>query len=212
MALASLARKFSLVADADDEGRAAPRADDLAGMLAADDGDAVSADDLAQGVAHGLGEGTRLAVGAGLALVIVANQMGQHLGVGGGVKGVAGLEEPFLETVAILNHAVVDEGDGAGLVQVGVGILIGGRAVGGPAGMADAELAGDGLVVDEAGQALIQFAYFFANGQTAFREHGEARAVVAAILQAPQRFQQNGRRCFLTDVSDDAAHGSLALP
>src|SRR5208282_2495638 len=125
-------------------------ADDLAGVLAADDGKAVGADDLAQGIANGLGEGSGLAAGAGLALVIIADQMGQHLGVGGGMKGVAGFEEPFLETVAIFDHAIVDDGDFAGLVQVRVGIFIGGGAVGGPAGVADAELAGDGLVLEEA--------------------------------------------------------------
>src|ERR1019366_3359835 len=104
-------QKILIFADADDERRAAAGADDLAGVVAADDGNAVSADDLAQGVANGLGERTGLAVGPGLALVMIADQMGQHLGVGGGMKSVAGFEEPFLEAVAILDHAIVDEGD-----------------------------------------------------------------------------------------------------
>ena len=84
---------------------------------------------------------TGMAVGARLALVVIADQMGQHLGVGGGLKSVAGFEESFLEPVAILDHAVMDNGDFAGLIQMRVGILIGGRTMRGPARVADAELA-----------------------------------------------------------------------
>jgi hypothetical protein len=31
-------------------------------------------------------------------------------------------------------------------------------------------------------------------------------------LQPPQRFEENGRRCFLANVTDDAAHVATALP
>ena len=84
-------------------------------------------------------------------LIVVADQMGQDFGVRGGTEGVAGFEELFLEAVVILDDAVVDDGDFAGLVQVRVGIFVGGRAVGGPAGVADAELAGGGLVLEADG-------------------------------------------------------------
>ncbi len=43
-------------ADADDEGRSAPRPDDDAGFVAAMTANAISANDFAQGVADGLGE------------------------------------------------------------------------------------------------------------------------------------------------------------
>ena len=58
----------------------------MAGVLAAQDGNAVGADDFAQGIANRLGQRTRQAVGAGLAVVTVADQMSQHLGVGGGTE------------------------------------------------------------------------------------------------------------------------------
>ncbi len=138
--------------------------------------------------------------------------MRQHLGVGGGAEFVAGLEQPLLERVVIFNDAVVDDGDFAGLVQVRMGILIGRRAVGGPARVADAEVARDrfGLQTRRAKPSSI-LPFSCAGAGRPSREHGHARAVVAAIFQPPQAFEQDGRRCFLADVSDNAAHIVLSI-
>jgi hypothetical protein len=83
-----------------------------------------------------------------------------------GAEGVAGLELAFLEAVVIFDDAVVDDGDFAGLVEVRMGIFIGGRAVGGPAGVADAEAAGDGLNLEKPGQALVNLALLLADFQS----------------------------------------------
>ena len=142
-------------------------------------------------------------------LVIIADQMRQHFGVGAGFEFVAGLEQFLLERVVIFDDAVVDDGDFAGLVEVRMGIFVGRRAVRGPARVADAEVAGDRFGFQQAREALVDFALFLAHEQFAAVQHGHARAVVAAIFQPPQSFEQDGRGRFFPDVSNDAAHKFL---
>ena len=55
----------------------------------------------------------------------------------------------LLEREVVLDDAVVDDDEGAGAVAVRVGVLLGGAAVGGPAGVADAEGAVDGALGDD---------------------------------------------------------------
>jgi len=133
--------------------------------------------------------------------------MREHLGVGAGFEFVAGLEQFVPEPVVIFDDAVVDDGDPAGLIQVGMGIYVGRRAVGGPAGVADADVAGGGFLFQQAREALVNFSLFLADEQFVAVQHGHARAVIAAIFQPPQSFEQDGRGRFFTNVSDDAAHG-----
>ncbi len=74
------------LADAEDERAAAAGADDDAGEIFVNDGDAVGADDLAQGFTDGLNEG-----GLGFLRFLVecrADQMREHLGVGLRVENV----------------------------------------------------------------------------------------------------------------------------
>jgi hypothetical protein len=54
-----------------------------------------------------------------------------------------------LEREVVFDDAVVHDDEGAGAVAVGVGVLFGGAAVGGPAGVADAEGALDGAGGDD---------------------------------------------------------------
>src|SRR2546422_7148892 len=75
---------------------------------------------------------------------MMADQMREHFGVGGGVELVSGLEQAFLEPVEILNHTVMDDRDPAASVQVRVRVFVRRGAVGGPARVADAQLAGGG--------------------------------------------------------------------
>ena len=132
--------------------------------------------------------------------------MRQHLGVGAGFEFVAGGEQFLFERVVIFDDAVVDDGDPAGLVEVRMGIDVRRRAVRGPAGVADAEIARDRFGFQQAGEAFVDFALFLADEQFVAVQHGHARAVVAAIFQPPQSFEQDGRGRFFTDVSNDAAH------
>ena len=83
---------------------------------------------------------------AGLeSLDLLFDDVGDDLGVGLGDEVVAGGDELALEGEVVFDDAVVDDDEGAGAVAVGVGVLFGGAAVGGPAGVADAEGAVDGV-------------------------------------------------------------------
>ncbi len=81
----------------------------------------------------------------------VAGELGHDLGIGFGFEAQAGGEELVAQLAEILDDAVVDHGDGAGAMGMGVGG--GGSAMGGPAGVADAGLAGQRLVHQQVGEA-----------------------------------------------------------
>ena len=97
-----------------------------------------------------------------------------------------------LEGEVVLDDAVVDDDEGAGAVAVGVGVLFGGAAVGGPAGVADAEGAVDGAVGDdvfEVAELAGGAAQCEAVGAAGY---GDAGGVVAAVFEAAQAFNDDG--------------------
>ena len=132
--------------------------------------------------------------------------MGDDLGVGVGDEGVAGGGELFFEGDVVFDDAVVDDDEGTGAVAVGMRVLFSGAAVGGPAGVADAEGAVDGVGGDD-GFEVAEFA-----GGTAELEgggasgYGDAGGVVAAVLEAAQAFNDDGDDGLRTDVSNDSTH------
>ena len=69
--------------------------------------------------------------------------MGDHLGVGLGAEHGALLFELVAQLAEILDDAVVDDGEPVGRVRMGV--VLGRLAVGRPAGVADADGAGERL-------------------------------------------------------------------
>src|SRR5262249_40625595 len=89
-----------------------------------------------------------------VAVEVVGDELGDDLGVGVGAEGDALGLELALQGGVVLDDAVVDNGDQAvafaGGVRVGVGV--GGGAVGGPAGVRDADRAGGGRVAQVLGQ------------------------------------------------------------
>ncbi len=132
--------------------------------------------------------------------------MREHLGVGVGAEFVSGLEQFFPERIVIFDDAVVNNGDFAGAVEVRMGIAIGRRPVRGPARVGNAKTSRRRLGFQEARETLVNPAFFLAQEQIAVLHHGDARAVVTAIFQPPQSFEQDGRDFFFSDVSNDAAH------
>ena len=115
-----------------------------------------------------------------------------------------------LEGGVVLDDAVVDDGDGAVAADVRVGVAVGGRAVRRPAGVADADAAGGRLVAQRFRQ-VGDAAGLLAQVQPVARQGGHAGAVVAAVFQPPQPFDQDRLRLPPADVADDAAHGSPFL-
>ena len=87
------------------------------------------------------GEGLGDAVDGAAGLL---EEVGEDLGVGLGAEAVASATELLSQGVVVLDAAVVNDGDAAGAVEVGVRVELGGSADGGPAGVADADGAGDG--------------------------------------------------------------------
>ena len=133
--------------------------------------------------------------------------MGDDLGVGFGLEDVALGDEGVLEREIVFDDAVVDDDEGARAVAVGGGVFFGGAAVSGPAGVADAEGAVDGRVVDdgfEVAELAGGAAEFEAGGASGY---GDAGGVVTAVLEAAKTFNDDGDDRLRTNVSNDSTHG-----
>ncbi len=145
-------------ADADDGGRTHAGGDELVGVVGGEDADGEGSGEAVDGLADGFFEcwpHGRYAFGVGVLgqlfklFELLLDEVGDDLGVGLGDELVALGGELFLEGEVVFDDAVVDDDEGAGAVAVGVGVLFGGAAVGGPAGVADAEGAVEGVVGDD---------------------------------------------------------------
>ena len=112
-----------------------------------------------------------------------------------------------LEGEVVFDDAVVDDDEGAGAVAVGVGVFFGGSAVGGPAGVADAVAAVDGVFGKDGGEVaeLAGGAAELEAGGAA--GDGDAGGVVAAVLEAGEAFHDDVNDGLGADVTDDSTHG-----
>ena len=166
------------------------------------DDDRVGAFELAQRVAHGVGE---------VALVGLLDEVGDRLGVGlGGQRVAAGLQ-PVAQLAEVLDDPVVDDRDLAGAVAVRVGVEVVGPAVRRPARVGEADR-GVRRPVGDGGLQVDQLAGPLLDEQVArVIDQGDAGRVVAAVLEALEPFDQDGPRLPGTGVTDDAAHWGLSL-
>ena len=78
--------------------------------------------------------------GGEVAVVVVGDQVGDHLGVGLGGEVLAFGDQALAQLGVVLDDPVEDDVDLAGAVVVRVGVLLGDPAVGRPAGVGDAGL------------------------------------------------------------------------
>ncbi len=198
-----------VVADADHQGAAEPGGHNHAGPVAEDHGQAIRALELGESGLH-RGHQRRVGVGARIGILrqvrqLVSRQMGDHLAIGGAGELVAGVDQALLERAKIFDDAVMDQRHGAAAAEVGMGVFVGRRAVGSPAGVADAERAAHRAAAKEGGQ-VVDAAGRFGDVKLAVVERGDAGAVVAAVLKLPQARQQEVGRLLMTDVTDDSAH------
>jgi hypothetical protein len=203
------------VADADDQRAAQPGGDDHVGPIAKHHRQAVRAAKLRQRRLHGRHErgvavaspGRPVRVGrAGPRVELAGDQLGHDLGVGRGLEVVAEARQALLQFAKILNHAVVYNRDHVVAAQMGMGVEIGGRPVGRPTRMPEADAAADRRrlqlrrqVVDPPGR--------FRNVKRAVVDRHHAARVVAAIFETAEALDQKVRSWLRTDVSDNAAHG-----
>ena len=110
----------------------------------------------------------------------------------------------------VFDDPVVNQRNLAVLAQMGVGVDVVRLAVRSPAGVPDAE---------RAGQERAMLRFFFEIGETSFaffhmqhavRCDADARRVIAAVFQTAKAVQQNGRRLFAADISNDSTHNKKA--
>ncbi|MNC31680.1 hypothetical protein D3C75_800080 [compost metagenome] len=161
------------LAPADDQRTAPARAQDQLVLALDQDGEGIGAGQAIQGRLEGVQRGQARRQ-------LVVQQVGHDLGVGLALEDAALGLQFGLQLGEVLDDAVVDQADAAGLVRVGVGGR--GRAVGGPAGVTDADGPAQGL----GGQDGFQFADL-ALGAAAFDaavdDGGDPGGVIAAVLQ-----------------------------
>ena len=202
-------------AHADHQRRAQPGGDNHLRPVAEDDRQAVGAVELRQGMLDGGDQrpvlGRRHVLDRRLPLQATGDQVGDHLGIGVGAELVALLHERPLDRLEILDDAVMDQGQHAVPSQMGVRVDVGGHAVGGPAGMADAGPARQRRL-GQAGFELVDPPRRLADGQfAAVVDDGHAGAVIAPILQTPQAAQQVVDRLPGADITHDSAHRCSSL-
>ena len=185
---------------ADDEGAVLPGGDEGVGVVGADDAEGVGALDPPQAAAHGLQHIVAL-------VVVELQQLGHHLRVrvGGEVDALA--HQVLLQLQIVFNDAVVDDGDPPVLTDVGMGVDVVGLPVGGPAGVADAQVPLQiRAAVDQVGQRLQPPLGLAHLEPRRLRPHRHAGGVVAPVLHPLQAVQQNGGRGLVSYKSDDSAH------
>ena len=108
----------------------------------------------------------------------------------------------------VLDDAVVDEGHPLG--GVGMGVLLVGHPVGRPAGVADADGAGQAVAAQkrfQVGELALGAAAFDA----AVDQGGDAGRIVAPVFEPLEPLEEKGRDLGLADDAGDPAHGRLAL-
>ena len=138
--------------------------------------------------------------------------MGDDFGVGFAGEAVALGDELLLESQVVFDDAVVHDDERARAVAVRVGVFFGGAAVGGPAGVADAVGAVDRVVAENEIE-VAELARGAAELQrVAAAGDGDARGVIAAVLEAGKAFHDDGDAGLGADVADDSAHSSGASP
>ena len=162
---------------------------------------------LPHGRAHGVFQAGRRPPRA-ISVQVFFHQVGDHFRVGFGGELVAFGFKLLLQLQVILNDPVVNHRHGLMAIAVGVGVLLRGRAVRGPARVPDAVRAVHGIEANLLFQ-IAQLARGPANVQLALVHHRQARGVVAAVLQPLQAFQQHGHHTFVSDVTDNSRHKLL---
>ena len=190
-------------AQADHHRRAIARGHDLARVLGGENRQRVDAVQPLDGLAHGVFQRA--------AVHVLLDQVGDDLGVRLGDELVAFLFQFVLQLDVVFDDAVVHDDDLALAVAMRVGVFFGGPAVRGPARVAEAVDAVDGMLADGLLE-IGQFARGAAQFQLAvFADHGDARGIVAAIFEAPEPVEDQGHNFLRADISDYAAHDGISL-
>ena len=179
-----------------------PRAHQPVRLTAMHDRHRVGALDLRKRRTNGVGQ---------VAGVRVLDQVREGLRVGVGAEHVPARLEAVAQLAEVLDDAVVDHGDGAGAVDVRVGVQVVRAAVRRPARVGEP----DPRVrrpVQERRRKVGQLPRPLLDEELArLGDERDPGRVVAAILQAPEPLEENGSRRPGTRVPNDAAHAVESL-
>ena len=179
-------------------------------MLGADDQLRMASEDHRQGVGafqpaqRGTGRGDR----GHAAFEVQVDQLGDRLGIGFRAEFLALGLQLRPQFGVVFDDAVVHQGDERRAVRVGV--AFGGRAVGRPAGMADADAAGQGVPLQRVGE-VAKLALGSAAVDVAVHQGGDAGAVIAAVFQAAQCVENDRGGGTGADYTDNATHSASFL-
>ena len=138
---------------------------------------------------------------------LAGDQMGDHLGVGLRLEAVAVLGQFVAQFGEVLDDAVMDHRNAFGEMRVRVGLV--GHAMGGPAGMADADVAAERLLAEQPLQ-IDELPGRPAPRQGAAIQRGDPGQVVAAIFEPFQGIDDQRRDAGMSDYCNDSTH--LACP
>ena len=139
-------------------------------------------------------------------LDLFGHQVCDDFGIGFAFKGAPARDQFFAQRTEILDDPVVHQRDFAG--GVGVGVVGGGRAVRGPAGVRDADGAWRGMA-RQFDHQIVKLALGATADQFTRFDGADPRAVVSTIFHAAQAVDQPVCHLILADDPDNSAHGDL---
>ena len=188
--------------DADDERAVFPHGEELLRAVGADDAQSVAAlhpgDHLPDGLQH-------------VALVVVLQHLGHHFRVRLRDELHPPADEVVLQVQVVLDNAVVHHGELAPVADLGVGVDVRRRAVGGPPGVADAHHAGQGLAPFQNAVQDAQPPLGLHHVKPRVVVHSHPSGVIPPVFQLLQAREQNGGSFLPTDITNDAAHTNLSF-
>ncbi len=197
-------QELLVLADADDERAVAARAYQQIGLFAADDGDGVGAVDPLQGQPR-----RQFEVVPRLNEVVVFDQVRKHFGIRLGAEAVTAQFQFAAQLSVVLDDAVVNDGQHARAVGMGMRVGVVGASMRGPARVADAERAFHEAVIVDGCHQVGELSCLAQHFQRAvFVQDGNARRIVTTIFQFTQAIKQYGSSIgpFGADVANDTAH------
>ncbi len=197
--------KLILLADPDDEWARFARSNEQIGLVCVNDRNGVGAFHLLQCHLDGIGDGRVRSV------LDFVNEVDEHLGVSVTDKGVAVGFEAGAKGFVILDDAVVNHSEPSKPRSMRVGVDVIGRPVRGPSGVSDAHGAGRNFVANKGQKVLdLSFFLFYLDGICPIK-NGNTSAVVSAVFESLQPFDENGEAVFITYVSNNTAHRNTNL-
>ncbi len=134
--------------------------------------------------------------------------MGDDLGVGVRAELRALLFEFLAQLAEILDDAVVDNGEAVG--GVGMGVALSRPTVGRPAGMADANVAGERLT-RELRFEVTQLALGSSARKLSAFQGGDAGGVIAPVFEPLERVDKRTRDRLPPENAHNSAHASGSL-